>query len=484
MITAPKTTRDLHAWAEVEYLNVLSWETANELDGNWRDHLLRPEEFDIPAIRAAVEIWNQLAGNEHWPKMDAVHRELCRQGLVRHSTRLIELQIAHTHDGFFPEGTLPSTAALVRELGAKKRQEAVIAAAHDAAQRGKVVDLVDLKARLEDAGEAPGAELPGLTQHALVELAWERYSERSEALKDTSKRVHIVTTIEGLDAGIGPIERGSCVIVGARPSAGKSALGLRIARGNAFAGFRTEILSLEDPLETWAVREVAAGANVSASNLRMGGTLKTDEVSRLKGYFEDRHEMFRVVDCRGARSLDALTAHMRRAARRRPIDIFEVDYVQLVKRFGAENRRTEVEEAAAALKVAAAQCGAILVLFSQLKRHGGDHPTIEHLKEAGALEEQAETILLLHRHRSEDGDTVYCELAKNKNDHAAGTVYHLEWNERSASFGNATPIPGGWGATLIGKGKGGKKRSGGVKDPSAYADRHHDPREFDDGDDW
>jgi len=239
-----------------------------------------------------------------------------------------------------------------------------------------------------------------------------------------------------LGEAVGELAPGSLVVIGARPSTGKSALCLRIVATAAHAGTRAEILSLSDPPETWAIRELARAADASATNLRLGGSLGESELSRIGAAASDAHDLWRVADCRSNRDLATIIAHMRRSAVRHRPRVFVLDYIQLVRVRGARERRHEIERAVATLKSAAAELGAVMVIASQLRRHDG-HPTLDLLKEAGAIEEAAELVLLLHRVRdTEAGDRVYAEIAKHKDgaDGHVSDVFEIGWDPRSATF--------------------------------------------------
>ncbi|MEC7526336.1 MAG: DnaB-like helicase C-terminal domain-containing protein [Myxococcota bacterium] len=246
-----------------------------------------------------------------------------------------------------------------------------------------------------------------------------------------------------LGEAVGELAPGSLVVVGARPSTGKSALCLRIVATAAHAGTRAEILSLSDPPETWATRELARASNASATNLRLGGPLGESELSRIGAAASGAHDLWRVADCRSTRDLATIVAHMRRSALRHRPRVFVLDYIQLVRVRGARERRRELERAVATLKSAAAELGAVMVIASQLRRHDG-HPTIE---EAGSIEAAAELVLLLHRVRDpEAGDRVYAEIAKHNSGAGGhvGDVYELGWDSRSATFLGARLVGPWW----------------------------------------
>ncbi len=459
-------TRDMLADAEHRYVLSLRMACAAQDEPRWREHLLRPEELYSPSAAAIVGAWCHLASESEFPIDADVALHLVRAGDRPHAMALADLVTNAPNDWDYLPGSLASCAALVRELGARNRREAVLEAANRAASDGHVIDLVDLRLKLEDADRSPGEGLPSYTQHKLIELGCEDWLRR---LDSQGRPWHAQLGIAALDNAMGGIDRGGMVVIGARPSAGKSALLLRAARGASRAGLRTEILSLEDPPETWGQRELASAADLNATNLRRGGSMSHNEMARMQGV--DTHEMWRVTDCRARRSLSQLVTHIRRSVREHSLDIVALDYIQLVKVKGAKERRLEVEEAAATLKSIAAETGVALLVASQLRRHEGP-PTLDLLKEAGALEEQAEAVLLMHRTRNDADDEVLVEIAKNKGGRA-GTVWRLGWDGRSASFLEATEAPEGWGRVAAK----GRRSAAKLSQPGGYT-RSTDPEDF------
>lgn len=394
-------------------------------------------DLSVPSHRVVLRAMRHLAASSS-QAMDllTIRQTLASQGALEQVPERALLDIF----GDVPTGArLDHHVALVRERAARRRlverAKRLIAQATDpSAEVGALVQGAELA--LEDLhGATVRAETPTYDQRALITMGLQAWTERTEA-RGAGRQVGVRLGLGELDDAIGALAPGSLVVIGARPSAGKSALCLRIVATAARSAMRAEILSLEDPPETWAIRELARSADASATNLRLGGSLGESELSRIGAAARDAHDLWRVADCRSARGLATIVAHMRRSAVRHRPRVFVLDYIQLVRVRGARERRHEIERAVATLKSAAAELGAVMVIASQLRRHDG-HPTLELLKEAGAIEEAAELVLLLHRVRdTEAGDRVYAEIAKHKDgaDGHVSDVYEIGWDPRSATF--------------------------------------------------
>ncbi len=200
-----------------------------------------------------------------------------------------------------------------------------------------------------------------------------------------------------LDGGLRP---GDMCIVAARPSVGKTALALQMA---VHAGRTVPVVfvSLEMPLDQVTLRILSAEADVPASDLRRG-TIS--------------HEQFEAIAAANARlessQLTATTvpsmspmdvrAQVRRLARQKPLGLLVIDYLQLMylaKR--TENRNQEISQISRLMKGLALELNVPLVLVSQLSRategRTEHRPRMSDLRDSGAIEQDADIILMLHR---------------------------------------------------------------------------------------
>jgi replicative DNA helicase len=197
---------------------------------------------------------------------------------------------------------------------------------------------------------------------------------------------------------------GELIYLGARPAVGKTALGLILAREAAEQGHPALVLSREMPLLALGRRVLAQVAGISATGLRAAELdgLEWERVvaalPRLHGlpvWFSDRPATVEQID-----------GLIRAAVARHAVRLVVVDYLQLIQApRGVTDRRLAVEAASRMLKTLAIELELVVLCLSSLsrpERGSSRRPTLADLRESGALEHDADVVLLLHREEKED----------------------------------------------------------------------------------
>lgn len=216
--------------------------------------------------------------------------------------------------------------------------------------------------------------------------------------------------------------RGELVVIGARPSMGKSALSLTLARNMARAG-PVLVCSMEDSEFMLVARQVAAAGRVNLADIRApdrapdrmwtGVTEGVEQLGALRLFIDDQPSLT-LMDVRRK------MAQVRR--REGDLRVVVVDYLQLMQGPG-DNRHQVLGAIAAGLKSAAKEFNTVVVLLSQLTREAdktSGPPRLDHLRESGGIEEAADIVGLLWReHRSkpklDNKHLAQVEFAKHKN---------------------------------------------------------------------
>lgn len=233
----------------------------------------------------------------------------------------------------------------------------------------------------------------------------------------------IVTGLHDLDRALGGgLRRGELMVLGARPSMGKSALCLTVARN---VSERADVLvcSMEDSEQMLVSRHVAAAGRVNLAKIRLpdpnddqlwGGV--ADGVERLRGL------RMHIDDAPGLGLRDVRRKALQVAARGGDLQLVIVDYLQLMEGSG-DNRHQQLGAIAAGLKRLAKELRCAVLLLSQLNREADKTdkpPRLDHLRESGGIEEAADIVALLWREarakpRHDNKHDAQLELAKNKN---------------------------------------------------------------------
>ncbi|HEY3174344.1 MAG TPA: replicative DNA helicase [Candidatus Polarisedimenticolia bacterium] len=212
----------------------------------------------------------------------------------------------------------------------------------------------------------------------------------------------VPTGFERLDELTSGLQNGDMVVLAARPSMGKTALALNIAQHVATRAGRTVgVFSLEMSREQLFLRMLCAQARVDAHRLRTG-RLGKDEWTRLTLAFGELTEARIFIDDTPGLSIFEMRAKSRRLKAERGLDLLVVDYLQLLRgRSRYENRTQEVSDISRSLKALAKELRVPVLALSQLSRapeQAGDHkPQLSHLRESGAIEQDADVVMFIYR---------------------------------------------------------------------------------------
>jgi replicative DNA helicase len=207
--------------------------------------------------------------------------------------------------------------------------------------------------------------------------------------------------LDELTSGFRP---GDFVIIAGRPSMGKTALALNIASHVAKKHEKpVAIFSLEMTTETLLERIICAEANIPFNIIRRGQLSKAqwNRLTSVAGYLE--HLPIYVDDSASARVLE-IKAKARRLKAESDLAMIFIDYIQLCEpsmTSSQKNRQQEISDISRALKALAKELGVPVVALSQLSRlpehREGKKPQLADLRESGAIEQDADTVLLLYR---------------------------------------------------------------------------------------
>ncbi|OYU99363.1 MAG: replicative DNA helicase [Burkholderiales bacterium PBB5] len=208
----------------------------------------------------------------------------------------------------------------------------------------------------------------------------------------------IPTGLPTLDKALGGgIKPGKVIVLAARPSVGKTSLAQHIGMHVAAAGHSVLMLSQEMAAAELADRAMASQGGVPLDRLTTGG-LADEDWAAVAAAGENFAALPFYVDDQPALTLLDIRAKAREVKRRAGLVLLIVDYLQLCSSAGGafEKRHHQIEQISRGMKALAKEAGVCVLLLSQLKRDAGDEPELDHLKESGAIEEDADTVVLLH----------------------------------------------------------------------------------------
>ena len=268
----------------------------------------------------------------------------------------------------------------------------------------------------------------------------------ADVLPDTYLRIEQLAELKGsidgvpmgfvdLDNLLTGLHGGELIIVGARPSMGKSAFGLNITGyAGMHAGRSVAYFSLEMPNDQLAMRLLCSDARVDMQAVRHGSLRDEDWVSLASTLGPLAASKIYMDDTSGI-TPSQLRSRCRRLKMERGLDMVVVDYLQLMNADGrVENRQNEVSEISRNLKAIAKELNVPVVALAQLSRAGAQRsdkrPILSDLRDSGAIEQDADVIMFLHREEyydpnTEDKNIAEVIVAKQRNG-PLGTV-KLAW---------------------------------------------------------
>jgi replicative DNA helicase len=354
-----------------------------------------------------------------------------------------------------------SRVAVVSEK-AVVRHATIIISRHQSRQLSKVVSQAwelahDHATPIEDRIQEVIASLSGLQQEAPRDEwmgIYQSMLQHTQVIEDRAngKREVISTGLSDLDEYLeGGLRRGELVIVGARPSMGKTALGLTIGV-HAADQYKVGLLSMEMSHSEVNDRLSAMLGSVSLSSVKRpsrGEGLAWDRV--MDGLERAKTLNFNVCD-QGGLNINQVRAKARALKRARGLDVLVVDYIGLMAGLDQKaNRNTQLEEISRGLKTLAKELEICVLCLAQLNRKSEERPDVmpmmSDLRDSGAIEQDADVILFIKRPimaNPELGDEwkFYAKLAVAKNRQGRCGVLDLSYIGDQTKFsGWSGPAP-------------------------------------------
>ncbi len=210
------------------------------------------------------------------------------------------------------------------------------------------------------------------------------------------------TGITDLDSLIGGLHESELVIIAGRPSMGKTALAANIADHVAIeTGQTTLFVSLEMSRLELAERMLCSHGRINGHKLRNGFISPMDR----KKLVEASSNMSKAplfIDDSPSRTMTEISATSRRLKRREGLKLIVIDYLQLIDPDNSKDPRQEqVAKIARRLKGLARELKVPVICLAQLNRQAevtrDNRPRLSHLRESGAIEQDADVVMFVHR---------------------------------------------------------------------------------------
>jgi replicative DNA helicase len=280
--------------------------------------------------------------------------------------------------------------------------------------------LISAGTRIATLGYEAGDEIGEVVEDAertLFEVTNERVQSNFRGMNDLLKKgfeqiaelaeqkrhiTGVPTGFTDLDKILAGLHRGDLIILAARPSVGKTAFALNVAVNAAKENTRVAVFSLEMSSEQLIQRILCAEAAIDGQRLRTGFVGDSDwpKIMQAMGRL-DKCDIY--VDDTPASSILEVRSKARRLFRDGGPGLIIVDYLQLMQPQNrrSENRQVEIAEISRGLKILAKELEVPVIALSQLSRaveqRVGKRPQLSDLRESGAIEQDADVVMFIHR---------------------------------------------------------------------------------------
>ena len=263
----------------------------------------------------------------------------------------------------------------------------------------------------------------------------------SKAFKSTEGIVGVPTGLTDLDDRLGGLHNQDLVIIGGRPSMGKTALATNIAfhaaKNIQDKGLKSSVafFSLEMSSEQLSTRILSEQSRIKSNDIRRG-KISDEQFDKFIETSKNISELPLYIDETPAISIAAVSNRARRIKRLFGLEMIVVDYIQLMRgpTNNANNRVQEISEITQGLKAIAKELSVPVLALSQLSRaveQRDDHkPLLSDLRESGSIEQDADVVMFVYR------AAYYLERKEPQ----AATVEHAEWQAKMSEIAHLAQI--------------------------------------------
>ncbi len=312
-------------------------------------------------------------------------------------------------------------------------------------------EAVDIDALLDDAEGhifrvAEGREATEAS--TIRELVHEQFDKLSELSQRRISMTGLPTGLSRMDTMLSGLQEADLVVLAARPSVGKTALACGVARHlTVEEKVPVAFFSLEMTRAQLTRRLLCLQGQLCLQHTA-GGRLSPEDWAKLTMSAGKLSEAPLFIDDTPGISPLEIRAKARRLVARHGVKAIFVDYLQLIRmNTRHSSRQQEVSEISMSLKNLAKEVNCPVVALSQLSRDSvkaGRKPNLSDLRESGAIEQDADVVILLYRRDEKNRGVVTADVAKQRN----GPTGHfdLAFVEHCARFGDLETRRAGGGA--------------------------------------
>jgi replicative DNA helicase len=240
--------------------------------------------------------------------------------------------------------------------------------------------------------------------------------------KNPGMMTGVTTGFKEIDTATTGFHGGDLIIVAGRPGMGKTSLCMDMARKAAHAGVPVAIYSLEMTCDSLVKRMICAESGIDGRKLDRGLATSMDRAMITRD-ISTLYKLPIFIDDESQLDILKLRSKLRRVVKEKKIGLAVVDYIQLMDASEkTENRQQEITKISRGLKAVAKELNIPIIVASQLSRateaREKSKPRLSDLRESGAIEQDADTVMLIYRpdYYDKTGDdlTATIDIAKQR----------------------------------------------------------------------
>lgn len=316
---------------------------------------------------------------------------------------------------------------------------------------GASEDIIDSSYKQKD----DVSDILAIAENRIFEISQDSHNQGlvrvSDTMDDTLRQINELTLADGKITGVSTgldvvdnklsgLQNSQLILLAARPAMGKTALGLTMAWNAAKIGKSVAFFSLEMSTYQLNQRLLSMVSLVSLESI-INGSIRDDDWSLLIDATKKIVKADLYVDETPGIRLSEMKSKLKRLKAERGLDLVVIDYLQLMQADGRqENRQNEIASISRGLKSLSKELNCPILSLAQLSREAdkrADHkPILSDLRESGAIEQDADVVMLLYREDYYDEEVEPNQakviFAKHRNG-ATGTV-DLFFNKQCTTF--------------------------------------------------
>ncbi|HAD59847.1 MAG TPA: replicative DNA helicase [Planctomycetaceae bacterium] len=281
---------------------------------------------------------------------------------------------------------------------------------------------------------------------AISDILMDAFDRIEERLSQEGDVTGCTTGFQDLDAQTTGFQPTELIILAARPSMGKTAFVCNVAEAIARDGKGVLLFSLEQSNLELVERFLCITARVNGHDLR-AGNLTAEQRDQLMAASDDLNRLELFIDDKPGRTMAQVAALARRLHRKSPLGVIIIDYLQLIEPDdkGAP-REQQIAGISRRLKFLAKELRVPVIALAQLNRgvelREDKRPRLADLRESGAIEQDADMVMFLHRPDAYDPEDRPGEAEIVVAKHRSGPtgIVRLTWRKEFMRFENYSPL--------------------------------------------